>query len=202
MSPGPVILKFGGTSVADAEAIGRLVRHVGAAHRRARAVVVVSALSGITDRLFHLAAAAAAADEPAVAAGLDELQQRHDTVAHQAAPESAALRERIAADMAELRNLLHAIGTLKDAVAAHPRRGGRLRRAPEQPHRRSGLSGGGTAGRVDRSAPRADHQRHVRLCAAVDGRDHRRRGRASPAARRRRPRAGDRRLRRRHAVAA
>ena len=39
MSSGPVILKFGGTSVADAEAIGRLVRHVGAAHSRARAVV-------------------------------------------------------------------------------------------------------------------------------------------------------------------
>ena len=115
MSSGPVILKFGGTSVADAEAIGRLVRHVGAAHRRARAVVVVSALSGITDRLFHLAAAAAAADEPAVAAGLDDLLQRHDAVAHQAAPDSAALRERIAADVAELRNLLHAIGTLKDA---------------------------------------------------------------------------------------
>ena len=75
MSPGPVVLKFGGTSVADAEAIGRLVRHVGAAHRRARAVVVVSALSGITDRLLHLAAAAAAADEAAVAAGLDELHR-------------------------------------------------------------------------------------------------------------------------------
>ena len=86
MSPGPVVLKFGGTSVADAEAVGRLVRHVGAAHRRARAVVVVSALSGITDRLLHLAAAAAVADEAAVAAGLDELQQRHDAVAHQSAP--------------------------------------------------------------------------------------------------------------------
>ena len=32
MSPGPMVLKFGGTSVADAEAIGRLVRHVEAAH--------------------------------------------------------------------------------------------------------------------------------------------------------------------------
>ena len=53
MSPGPVVLKFGGTSVGDAEAIGRLVRHVSAAHRAARgAVVVVSALSGVTDRLF------------------------------------------------------------------------------------------------------------------------------------------------------
>ena len=60
MIPGPVVLKFGGTSVGDAEAIGRLVRHVSAAHERASAVVVVSALSGVTDRLFNLAAAAAA----------------------------------------------------------------------------------------------------------------------------------------------
>jgi aspartate kinase len=77
-------------------------------------VVVVSALSGITDRLFHLAGAAAAGDEAAVAAGLDELQQRHDTVADQAAADSSALRGRLAADVAELRNLLHAIGTSKD----------------------------------------------------------------------------------------
>ena len=62
MSPGPVMLKFGGTSVGDAEAIGRLVRHV-SAHTKAGAVVVVSALSGVTDRLFNLAAAAAATDE-------------------------------------------------------------------------------------------------------------------------------------------
>jgi aspartate kinase len=114
MSPGPVVLKFGGTSVADAEAIGRLVRHVEAAHRRGRAVVVVSALSSITDRLFHLAGAAASGDDAAVATGLDELQKRHDTVAQQASPDASALRERIAADVAELRNLLHAIGTLKD----------------------------------------------------------------------------------------
>ena len=117
MSPGPVVLKFGGTSVADAEAIGRLVRHVSNAHQRTRAVVVVSALSGITDCLLHLAAAAAAGDEAAVAVGLSELQQRHEAVAQLAAPGSASLVEDIAREVAELRNLLHAVGTLKDASA-------------------------------------------------------------------------------------
>ena len=112
---GPVVLKFGGTSVGDAEAIGRLVRHVTAAHRRARAVVVVSALSGITDRLLQLAAAAASGDEVSVTKGLDELQQRHEAVAQLAAPDSQPLRERIKTEVAELRNLLHAIATLKDA---------------------------------------------------------------------------------------
>ena len=72
MSAGPVVLKFGGTSVGDAEAIGRLVRHVSAAHAHAGAVVVVSALSGVTDRLLQPggdAAAAAATDETMVQAG-------------------------------------------------------------------------------------------------------------------------------------
>ena len=64
MSAGPVVLKFGGTSVGDAEAIGRLVRHVSAAHVHAGAVVVVSALSGVTDRLLTLAATAAAGARP------------------------------------------------------------------------------------------------------------------------------------------
>ena len=156
------------------------------APRTRGAVVVVSALSGITDRLLHLAAAAAAADEPAMRPVVAELQQRHDTVARQAAPESAsAASSAIAADVAELRNLLHAIGTLKDAsprtrdaVAAF----GELLSSRID---RSGLSGRRPAGRVGRSAARADHQRHVRLRAAADGRNGRGRRRASSTARRR-----------------
>ena len=67
MSPGPVVLKFGGTSVADAEAIGRLVRHVAAAHRARR--VPWSWCPRCRESptgCLHLAAAAAAADEAAV----------------------------------------------------------------------------------------------------------------------------------------
>jgi aspartate kinase len=115
MSPGPVVLKFGGTSVGDAEAIGRLVRHVTAARGPAGAAIVVSALSGVTDRLFNLAAAAAAGDENIVLAGVAELQQRHEHVARQIVPESQPLCEIVAREIAELRNLLHAISTLKDA---------------------------------------------------------------------------------------
>ena len=56
MSSGPVIMKFGGTSVGDAEAIGRLVRHVSAERARRNVVVVVSALSKVTDRLLQMIA--------------------------------------------------------------------------------------------------------------------------------------------------
>src|SRR5687767_15956999 len=111
MSPGPVILKFGGTSVGDAEAIGRLVRHVSAAHQRAGAVVVVSALSGITDRLLQLAAAASAGDQRAIDSGVAEVRERHDAVVRAVVPEPSTLIDIIATQVAELRNLLLAVAT-------------------------------------------------------------------------------------------
>jgi aspartate kinase len=115
MGSGPVILKFGGTSVGDAEPIARLVRHVSAARQRNDAVVVVSALSGVTDKLLQMASAAAAGDEAAIQAGILELQKRHARVAGQVAPEARSLIDLIAHELDELRNLLHAVATLKDA---------------------------------------------------------------------------------------
>ena len=51
-----VVMKFGGTSVQDPEALGRLITIVdGVASAGARPVVVVSALGGITDLLLSLA---------------------------------------------------------------------------------------------------------------------------------------------------
>ena len=48
------VLKFGGTSVGSAEALGRLVGIVSAEAATARPLVVVSALSGVTDLLHAL----------------------------------------------------------------------------------------------------------------------------------------------------
>ena len=72
------VLKFGGTSVADAEAIGRLVAIV--AGRRGSRTVVVSALGGVTDRLLGLAEAAVV-DPAAAKTGLDAVLARHFEVA-------------------------------------------------------------------------------------------------------------------------
>jgi len=57
-----VIMKFGGTSVADPGAIHRLTAIVAAARTRDawRPVVVVSAMAGVTDALLALASAAVA----------------------------------------------------------------------------------------------------------------------------------------------
>jgi aspartate kinase len=82
-------MKFGGTSVADQTAIERLISIV-RAQRQADAqqeggdargpIVVVSALSKVTDRLLGVAANAGAGDIEGAHNNLRELRQRHITV--------------------------------------------------------------------------------------------------------------------------
>ena len=57
------VLKFGGTSVANAENINKVVAIVQQALQKDRSLVVVSALGGITDTLLAAAVLAAAGDE-------------------------------------------------------------------------------------------------------------------------------------------
>ena len=81
-----VVMKFGGTSVADQTAIERLISIV-RAQRQADAqqeggdargpIVVVSALSKVTDRLLGVAANAGAGDRDGAQNNLRELRQRH-----------------------------------------------------------------------------------------------------------------------------
>ena len=56
-----IVMKFGGTSVADAERI-RAAGEIVAARRERRPVVVVSALAGVTDLLLAAVAAARRGD--------------------------------------------------------------------------------------------------------------------------------------------
>ena len=72
-SASPTVLKFGGTSVEDAAAFERVAEIV-RAERRARPVVVVSAMSGVTDALLASVDAASAAD-------LEPQLERHRRVA-------------------------------------------------------------------------------------------------------------------------
>src|SRR5690348_5405743 len=72
------VLKFGGTSVADAAAIARVVGIV--SERPGARTVVVSALAGVTDALLE-AARRAPRDRDAALASLDTLIARHRRVA-------------------------------------------------------------------------------------------------------------------------
>lgn len=57
------VLKFGGSSVANAENIQKVISIVEGALKKDRTIVVVSALGGITDKLIHCATLAASGDE-------------------------------------------------------------------------------------------------------------------------------------------
>jgi aspartate kinase len=69
---GPVVLKFGGTSVQDESALKRLIGIV--AGTRGAPIVVVSALAGVTNALIDVARMAPA---PARARALDPILDRH-----------------------------------------------------------------------------------------------------------------------------
>src|ERR1051325_6953398 len=89
-----VVMKFGGTSVADAAAFENVARIV-ASERDAAPVVVVSAMSGVTESLLaatdiaalenaferHRAVAHALLDAPSAAAFIDQLREAEDQIA-------------------------------------------------------------------------------------------------------------------------
>jgi aspartate kinase len=101
-----IVAKFGGTSVADAAAIGRLI-DILRQRTIERPVVVVSALARVTDGLLALSRSAGAEDHASLDAGLDALLERHERLAHALSGCSAAF-QMIAADAEELRRELRA----------------------------------------------------------------------------------------------
>src|SRR5687768_14860762 len=78
-----VVQKFGGTSVADPEAIRRLIGIVGSARARdgRGPAVVVSAMSGVTDALLDIAAIAGSGNHRDALARADQLRDRHRAAA-------------------------------------------------------------------------------------------------------------------------
>jgi aspartokinase/homoserine dehydrogenase 1 len=95
------VMKFGGTSVGDASCIGRVVEIVRAAARESDVVVVVSAMSGVTNKLVAAASQAEAGIYQPVAAIFGELRQQHDAAAS-ALIHSTAERNRIDRKVKEL----------------------------------------------------------------------------------------------------
>lgn len=121
----PVVMKFGGTSVRDAEAITRLCEIV---RREPKpTLVVVSALAGVTDHLIRLAVTASGGDSPELKSMIDELQARHVDMA--SASTTVPARDVVIAAIQEtcrdLGAVVHAVGVLQelsprseDAIAA------------------------------------------------------------------------------------
>src|SRR4030095_13908115 len=92
----PLVMKFGGTSVADATALRRLIDHVRTARQGgARPVVVVSALGGGTNELLR-AAAGAGGGHHDVDSTRSALRARHLDLASQISANDAGLATAIA----------------------------------------------------------------------------------------------------------
>ncbi|HEU4930851.1 MAG TPA: hypothetical protein VFT48_02175, partial [Pyrinomonadaceae bacterium] len=75
-------MKFGGTSVADAAAFENVARIVASEHKAAP-VVVVSAMSGVTDSLLNATSIAASGDAERAFASLENVFKRHEAAAHE-----------------------------------------------------------------------------------------------------------------------
>ena len=124
-----IVQKFGGTSVADPEAIRRLITIVRATHERdlRGPVVVVSAMSGVTDALLTVAEAGRAGHTDEALSCLRQLRERH--LAAVTALTNGGRRDDVSAFVTthfdELHAVVRALGVLRevsgrtlDAIAA------------------------------------------------------------------------------------
>ncbi len=115
-----VVMKFGGTSVADPPALQRLIgivrQHLPAAGSAdAVPVVVVSALSRVTDKLIAITRLAEEGDTAGVADEMHALVERHVAVATAVTDASrAALVANIRGEFEELTGLVHALAVLRE----------------------------------------------------------------------------------------
>jgi aspartate kinase len=110
-------MKFGGTSVADPDAINRLIGIVRQQQAKTQSapLVVVSALSGVTDKLVAIAQLAEDGAVDKAAAEVQALLDRHVSVATAVTRASrASLLAEVRRESAELNGLVHALSVLRE----------------------------------------------------------------------------------------
>ena len=115
-----IIMKFGGTSVANFEAITRTILIIGGKLDQ-KPVVVVSALSKVTDLLYRISDAAAAKDSALTKDLLAQLRQRHVSLACELLEQNPVQKESavgrvnaICDELDALANAVCAVGELSD----------------------------------------------------------------------------------------
>jgi bifunctional aspartokinase / homoserine dehydrogenase 1 len=72
------VMKFGGTSVGDASCIRKVIEIIREASHESQVLVVVSAMSGVTNKLIEAATQSEAGDREPVAMIFEELRKQHD----------------------------------------------------------------------------------------------------------------------------
>ena len=117
MKPRLQVMKFGGTSVGDASCIARTARIIARAAKENPCVVVVSAMSGMTNRLIEAAKTAQAGNGAEAEAIMDALRQQHETAISSLLPDEqkrARLRQRMEQVLAEGRRLCEGTALLRE----------------------------------------------------------------------------------------
>jgi aspartate kinase len=111
------VMKFGGTSVGDADCIRRAAEIVLAASESNSVVVVVSAMSGVTNRLIAAAQQSASGSRDQAETLPVALRAQHSTAAESLIKDDAS-REELIAELdritAEVGNLCHGISLLRE----------------------------------------------------------------------------------------
>ena len=116
--PKTLVMKFGGTSVGSAEAIAKSADLVRAAQKDwEQVVVIVSAMSGVTDLLLKGANTAAAGDGQTYKQIANDLRAKHEATITGLveAIRELPLREKIMPYLAEFESLCHAVHILGEA---------------------------------------------------------------------------------------
>ncbi len=111
-----LVMKFGGTSVGSVRAIqqvGKIARNAKTEWKNV--AIVVSAMSGVTDKLLNGAKGAAAGDDSSLERTASELREKHLSALHELAPSAVREREIIASLLTEFVSLCRAIHVLGEA---------------------------------------------------------------------------------------
>jgi aspartokinase/homoserine dehydrogenase 1 len=115
MAERTLVMKFGGTSVGSPDALRGMAEIVRNNRKAwARAVVVVSAMGGVTDLLLNGTAAAIRGDVDAVKQMVDAVAQKHSEAIREGGLDSET-EKAITAATRELENLYHAVTVLREA---------------------------------------------------------------------------------------
>lgn len=112
-----VVLKFGGTSVRDAESMLRVV-HIVERERGAHPVVVTSACAGVTDQLLECARLAGARRSDEAIAIVEAIRVRHLSILDAIGSSShESTRDRIVALVNEISKLVHGVLLLNELTS-------------------------------------------------------------------------------------
>src|SRR5580704_13066085 len=117
MNPRLQVMKFGGTSVGDASCIARTAKIIADSARQGGCVAVVSAMSGVTNRLIDAAKKAQMGIASEATAVIDALRIQHEAALSALVKEEAkrtGIRARIEEVLSEGRRLLEGTALLRE----------------------------------------------------------------------------------------